>query len=180
MYKKAALYGRVSTDTQNPQMQKDALIKRATDDNWDYQYFEETMSTRKTRPVKNQIYLDALKGKYDIVCTWKIDRWARSLQELTRDITILFEHGVKFISITDNIDLTSASGRLQFNIISSFAQFERDLISERTKEAFYVDKEGITRSRKNDKAVGKRGKDKEHTRRKKSSYYKGWIKRQEK
>ena len=47
---------------------------------------------------------------------------------------MLFIKGVKFISLTDNIDLSSASGTLQFNIISAFAQFERDIISERTRE----------------------------------------------
>ena len=172
-----ALYSRVSTQDQNPQMQKDALLKKASDNNWDYEYFEEMMSTRNTRPIKNQIYLDALKGKYDIVCVWKVDRWARSVQELARDIETLFNHGIKFISITDNIDLSSASGRLQFNVICAFAQFERDIISERTREAFYKDKDGITRSKKSDKPVGKRGKDRAHTKRKKSSYYQGWLKR---
>jgi DNA invertase Pin-like site-specific DNA recombinase len=49
-------------------------------------------------------------------------------------VTTLFNKGVKFISLTDNIDLSSASGTPQFNIISAFAQFERDIISERTKE----------------------------------------------
>jgi len=140
-----ALYSRVSTNDQNPLIQKEALIKKATDNKWDYQYFEEKQSTRNTRPIKNQIYLDSLKGKYDIVCVWKVDRWARSVQELARDIETLFNHNIKFISITDNIDLSSASGRLQFNVICAFAQFERDIISERTKEAFYKDKDGVTR-----------------------------------
>lgn len=174
---KAALYGRVSTDKQDPLMQKRALVKLATEKEWDYTYFEEMESTRKTRPVKNQVYLDALKGKYEIVVVWKVDRWARSVQELARDIETLFNKGVKFISITDNIDLTTASGRLQFNVICAFAQFERDIISERTKEAFYVDDKGITRSVKRNRAVGKRGKDRKTTKRTKTSYYEGWIKR---
>ncbi|MBE3093758.1 MAG: recombinase family protein [Actinobacteria bacterium] len=67
--------------------------------------------------------------------------------------------------MTDNIDLSSASGTLQFNIISAFARFERGIISERTKEGL-----------KGKKNVGKRGKDK--GRRKRSGYYLRWGKKE--
>jgi len=103
-----------------------------------------------------------LKKEYDAVMVWKLDRWARSAQELIREVTILDDRGVKFISFTDNIDLSSASGRLQFNVIAAFAQFERDIISERTKE-------GLKRA----KNVGKRGKDKKP--RRKSGYHLRWA-----
>jgi DNA invertase Pin-like site-specific DNA recombinase len=68
------------------------------------------------------------------VCVWKIDRWARSTQALSIEVTTLYNKGVKFISLTDNIDLSSANRTLQFDIISAFAQFERDIISDGTKE----------------------------------------------
>jgi DNA invertase Pin-like site-specific DNA recombinase len=73
---------------------------------------------------------------------WKIDRWARGAQELSKEVTTLFERGVKFMSLTDNIDLSSVSGTLQFNIISAFAQFDGDIISERTKEGLKGKKNG--------------------------------------
>lgn len=111
--------------------------------------------------MKYDLYNRLLKGEYDAVCVWKIDRWARSTQELSREVTTLYDRGVKFISLTDNIDLFSASGTLQFNIISAFAQFERDIISERTKEGL-----------KHAKNVGKRGRDKRP--RRKSGYYLRW------
>ena len=155
---KVALYARISTDKQKFLLQKKALLERAVREDWDYEYFEEQETTRKTRPIKKALYLRLLKREYDGICVWKIDRWARSSQELVREVTILYERGVKFMSITDNIDLSSASGRLQFNVISAFAQFERDIISERTKEGL-----------KHAKNVGKRGKDKK--RRKKGGYY---------
>ena len=158
---KVALYARVSTEDQNPTMQKKALIEKAEKEGWEYNYFEEKESTRKTRPVKYDLYNRLLKGEYDAVCVWKIDRWARSTQELSREVSTLYDKGVKFISLTDNIDLSSASGTLQFNIISAFAQFERDIISERTKEGL-----------KHAKDVGKRGKDKRP--RRKSGYYLRW------
>jgi DNA invertase Pin-like site-specific DNA recombinase len=162
---KVALYARVSTDEQNPEIQKQALLKKTEMKGWEYEYFEEKESTRKTRPVKYALYHCLLRKEFDGVCVWKIDRWARSSQELVREITTLFNHGVKFISLTDNIDLSSASGMLQFNIISAFAQFERDIISERTKEGL-----------KHAKNVGKRGKDKK--RRRRSGYYQRWSSKQ--
>jgi len=159
---KVALYARVSTDEQNPLMQRKALVEKAEREGWEYEVFEERESTRKTRPIKYTLYQRLLNREYDGVCVWKIDRWARSTQELSREVTTLFNKDVKFISLTDNIDLSSASGMLQFNIISAFAQFERDIISERTKEGL-----------KGKKNVGKRGKDKK--RRRKSGYYQRWI-----
>lgn len=159
---KIALYIRVSTQEQNLKMQREALERKGKNEGWECVLFEEKESSRKTRPIKYQLYQRLLKNEFDGVCVWKIDRWARSTQELSREIITLFNRGVKFISITDNIDLSSASGMLQFNIISAFAQFERDLISERTKEGL-----------KHVKNVGKRGKDKK--RRRRSGYYQRWI-----
>jgi DNA invertase Pin-like site-specific DNA recombinase len=174
---KVALYARVSTVDQHPEMQKQALIKKATNEGWEYDYYEEKESTRKTRPIKYELYKRLLKGEYDAVVVWKLDRWARSTQEASKEIEILYNKKIPFISITENIDLSTASGVLQFNIISAFAQFERDIIRERTREAFYKDEHGVTRSKKSGKAVGKRGKDKSTTVRNKSSYYQGWLTR---
>ena len=160
---RVALYVRVSTQEQNPEMQKKALIEKVEREGWDYQLFIEKESSHKTRPIKYDLYQRLLRKEFDAVVVWKIDRWARSTQELSREVTTLFNKGVKFISLTDNIDLSSASGTLQFNIISAFAQFERDIISERTKEGL-----------KGKKNVGKRGSDKKKRRR--SGYYQRWIK----
>lgn len=158
-----ALYCRVSTVDQHPEMQKDALLKKARNEGWEFELFEEKESTRNTRPIKYELYQRLLKGEFDAVVVWKLDRWARSLNELVREVTTLFEHGIKFMSLTDNVDLSTASGTLQFHILSAFAQFERDIISERTKEGL-----------KSAKNVGKRGKDKSP--RKKSGYYMRWAK----
>ena len=143
---KVALYARVSKEMQNPEMQEKALKKKAELENWIYDYFEEKESSRKTRPIKYELYQRLLKKEYDAVVVWRLDRWARSVQEASKEIETLFNRNVPFISITENIDLTTASGRLQFNVITAFAQFERDVISERTKEGL-----------KHAKNVGKRG-----------------------
>ena len=157
-----ALYARVSKEMQNPEMQEKALKKKAELENWTYDYFEEKESSRKTRPVKYDLYQRLLKKEYDAVVVWRLDRWARSVQEASKEIETLFNRNVPFISLTESIDLTTASGRLQFNVITAFAQFERDVISERTKEGL-----------KHAKNVGKRGKDKRP--RRKSGYHLRWA-----
>lgn len=64
----------------------------------------------------------------------KLDQYARNTTELILEAKELLDKGIGFISISDNIDFSSASGRLQFQILAAFAEFERSLISERTKE----------------------------------------------
>lgn len=128
-------------------------MEKAKNEGWNYELFEEKESTRKTRPIKYALYQKLLDKEFNGVCVWKIDRWARSSQELSREVTTLYKKGVKFISLTDNIDLSSVSGTLQFNIISAFAQFERDIISERTREGL-----------KHAKNVGKREPDRKRRR----------------
>jgi len=166
---KYALYARVSTLDQNPEMQKKALINKANREGWDFEYLEEQESTRKTRPVKNMLYQKLLNKEYDGVCVWKIDRWARTAKEALNDIENIYNKGIPFISITDNIDLSTASGRLQFNVIVAFNQFERDLISERTRE-------GLANAKAKGKKLGRPKGSKDKGQRRKSGYYQRWSK----
>lgn len=170
---KVAIYARVSTKDQHPENQKKALLDKVKSEKWDYDYFEETETTRKTRPVKYKLYQKLLKKRYSVVIVWRLDRWARSVSELSREIPTLYNHGVNFISLKESIDLSSASGKLQFHMFCAFAEFERDIISERTKEAFYIDEQGVTRSILKNKPVGRpRGsKDDPNKPRKKTGYY---------
>ncbi|MFB6088438.1 MAG: recombinase family protein [Candidatus Aenigmatarchaeota archaeon] len=163
---KVALYSRVSKVDQHPDRQRKGLIKYAESMGWDYDYFEEKQSTRKTRPIKENLYKRLCKKEYDAVIVWKLFRWARTLQEAIREINILvFEKNVKFISVTDNIDLSTATGRLYFHILCAFGEFERDLLSERTKE-------GLAAS-KNKPGRPKGSKDKK--KRRKAGYYQRWA-----
>jgi DNA invertase Pin-like site-specific DNA recombinase len=86
------------------------------------------------------------------------------VQELAREITALYERGIMFISLRDNIDLSNPAGRFQFHVFCALAEFERAMISERTKEGL-----------KHAKNVGKRGPDKK--RRCRSGYYLRWGKK---
>jgi len=163
---KVALYARVSTEEQNPEMQIAQLKKKADLEGWEYDLYEEKESTRKTRPIKYELYNKLLAKEYDAVVVWKLDRWARSTQEASREIETLFNRGVSFISLTDHIDLSTASGRLQFHIITAFAEFERDIIRERVKAGMKNSKKRLGRP--------KGSKDKKP--RRKSGYYMRWNK----
>jgi len=163
---KVAIYARVSTVDQHPERQRNGLIKYVESMGWDYDYFEEKMTTRKTRPIKEQVLKKLMQKEYDGVVVWKLFRWARNIQEAIRDInTLVFDKKVKFISVTDNIDLSTATGRLYFHILCAFGEFERDLLSERTRE-------GMAAS-KNKPGRPKGSKDKK--KRRKSGYYQRWA-----
>jgi len=159
---RVAIYARVSTQDQNPVIQKNALVEKCKRERWEYDYFEEKESSRRTRPIKFNLYNRLLNKEYDGVIVWRLDRWGRSVQELAREITVLFERGISFISLSDNVDLSTASGRFQFHVFCAMAEFERALISERTKLGL-----------KSAKNVGKRGRDKRP--RRKSGYYLRWA-----
>jgi DNA invertase Pin-like site-specific DNA recombinase len=76
---------------------------------------------------------DARQRKFDAVLVWKLDRFGRSLKHLVNALADLEGYGVAFISLRDNLDLSTASGRLMFHIIGAMAQFERSLIQERVR-----------------------------------------------
>jgi len=114
-------YARVSTRDQNLDLQLEALKNSGCEE-----IFSEKISAVKERPELEKMISILRKG--DIVIVWKLDRLGRSLRHL-----IFREKGVEFISLNDNIDTTTIHGRLIFNIFASFAEFERELISERTK-----------------------------------------------
>jgi len=119
-------YARVSTHDQNLDLQLEALQNSECKE-----IFSEKISAVKERPELEKMISILRKG--DIVIVWKLDRLGRSLRHLINLVTIFREKGVEFISLNDNIDTTTIHGRLIFNIFASFAEFERELISERTK-----------------------------------------------
>ncbi|MDN3519028.1 recombinase family protein [Aquisalimonas lutea] len=119
-------YARVSTHDQDPQLQLDALSEAGCD-----QVFQEKITgTQRERPELNACLRSLRKG--DTLVVWKLDRLARSLKDLVTIISDLEERGVGFRSITEAIDTTSSTGRLVFHIFGALAEFERNLIRERT------------------------------------------------
>ena len=139
-----ALYCRVSTAGQNTDNQKIRLLQWATDNKFQFELFDETESTRRTRPIKQKLLQRLRQGDFVAVVIFKLDRWARSSTELILEAKELIDKGIGFISLSDNLDFTSASGKLHFQILSAFAEFERALISQRTKEGLHRVKQSGT------------------------------------
>ena len=163
--KKIALYCRVSltNGSQTTENQKIRLVEFAVKNGYEYDLYEETESSRKTRPIKQALLQKLRTGEYDSVVVYKLDRWARSSTELILDTKEILDKGIGFISISDNLDFGTASGKLHFQILSAFAEFERELIRERTIE-------GLKRSRLQGKTPGRPKGSKDSVKRKKSGY----------
>jgi DNA invertase Pin-like site-specific DNA recombinase len=89
--------------------------------------------SRESRPALNRLMADACRRKFDAILVWKIDRFGRSLKHLVNALAELAALGVAFISLRDNLDVSTPSGRLMFQIIGSMAEFERALIQERVR-----------------------------------------------
>ena len=133
-----ALYARVSTVNghQDPEMQLRELREYCLRRGWEIvaEYVDKGVSGSKdSRPALNRMVADAHSRKFDGVLVWKMDRFARSLKHLVNALADFEALGVSFISLRDNLDLTTPSGRLMFQIIGAMAEFERALIQERVK-----------------------------------------------
>ena len=120
-------YARVSTKDQSLNLQTDVLKKAGCE-----LIFTETASGAKTDRIELAKLLSQVR-KGDIVVVYKLDRLGRSLKHLLEVVAQLNEKQVGIQSINDAIDTTTSQGRLFFNISGCFAEFERDLIRERTK-----------------------------------------------
>lgn len=120
-------YARISTKEQSLSMQVDALKKAGCD-----LIHEEIASGAKTaRPVLEEIMRNIRAG--DILVIWKLDRLGRNLAHLIHLTNKLIEKKVGLISLNDPIDTSTAQGRMVFGIFASLAEFERELIRERTQ-----------------------------------------------
>lgn len=119
-------YARVSTEDQNTDLQVDALTAAGCEK----VYTDKASGAKTDRPALAEMLEYARAG--DIVVVYKLDRLGRSLAHLLEVVTGLGARGVGFASITEGIDTSTPAGRLVFNIFGSIAEFERDLIRERT------------------------------------------------
>ena len=119
-------YARVSTGEQNLDLQRDALTKAGCE-----QMFTDEMSGAKAeRPGLTQALAFIRPG--DTLVVWRLDRLGRSLTDLIARMAELRQRAIGFKSLHESIDTSSPAGKLQFHIFSALAEFERDLIRERT------------------------------------------------
>ncbi len=120
-------YARVSTLEQNLDLQKDALAKAGCE-----QTFEDKESGAKTERPGLARALEALRPG-DTLVVWKLDRLGRSLKHLVETVQNLNEKGIGFKSLQESIDTTTSGGKLVFHVFATLAEFERDIIRERTQ-----------------------------------------------
>lgn len=139
-------YARVSTDLQSLSVQIDAIKEFAEKEKTDYEIYQEKESTRKNREQLNQALKMLRKG--DTFVIYKLDRLARSTKELYEITEFLKEKGVTFVSLNDSIDTSTAAGKAMFGMLAVFAEFEREIISERTQA-------GLTAARKRGRIGGR-------------------------
>ncbi|MEW6087130.1 MAG: recombinase family protein [bacterium] len=141
---KCAIYTRVSTDNQaevefNSCEAQEAKIKSfiASQENMElFKVYSDAGWTGANinRPALSELLNDIKQNKINLVVSYKIDRLTRSPKDFYQLIELFDKHGVDFISVTERFDTSTPSGRLLRNIMLTFAQFERELTSERTKD----------------------------------------------
>lgn len=156
--KKVAIYCRVSTEDQNLEHQVKACKKYAEYKEWEvYKIYKDTISgTTQSRPEFNKMLYDMRQYKFNTIMVTKLDRIGRSIRHVLSLFDEFSNKGIEFVATTQNLDTTTASGKMQMQMTAIFAEFERNIISERTKEAL-----------KGNTKVGKRGKDKKQRKRRK-------------
>lgn len=120
-------YARVSTDDQNLDLQRDALEKAGCE-----RIFTDHISGTKAKRPGLEEALSHLRAQ-DTLVVWRLDRLGRSLHHLIGTVNDLQERGIGFKSLTESIDTTTSGGKLVFHIFGALAEFEREIIRERTK-----------------------------------------------
>lgn len=135
MQKRAVIYARISTsDQKSLGNQLDQMKSYIKSRNWLHvKQVEEIASGAKTRPKRQELLKMARRREIDVIVVWKLDRWGRSVSDVTSTLNELQELGVGFVSITEALDFTTAMGRAMAGLLSVFSEFERDLLRERVK-----------------------------------------------
>ena len=140
---KTVFYARVSTRDQNPGLQVEAAKRLGVKN--DNIFTEKASGSRGDRPVLAEALAACSKG--DTFACWKLDRVGRSVQHLSKFVAELNARGIHFRTADGNADTSTSNGRLLLNMLSAIAEFERDLIIERTRA-------GLANARKNGKRLG--------------------------
>ena len=134
---RCAIYARVSTTDQNCEMQLRELREYISHRGWQGggEYVDNGFSgARASRPALDRLMADAAKRKFDCLAVYKIDRFGRSVLHLNQQLAALTSHGVRFIATSQSLDTDekNPTSRLLLQILASVAEFEREMIRERT------------------------------------------------
>ena len=135
---RAAIYARVSTigQGQSPEMQLRELREYCERRDWQTagEYVDAGVSGAKdSRPELNRLLADAHRRRFDAVVVWKFDRFARSVSHLLRALETFNSLGVAFVSLSEQIDTSTPTGKMIFTVLGAVAELERSLIAERVR-----------------------------------------------
>jgi DNA invertase Pin-like site-specific DNA recombinase len=139
---KVGLYTRVSTDGQNTEGQESELREYAKNRGWEVIriYRDKISGTTTTRPGLSELMVDAKKGKFSAVIVWKFDRFARSVSHLLQALETFRTVGIDFVSISEQVDTSTATGKMVFTVLGAVAELERSLIAERVRMGLQIAK----------------------------------------
>lgn len=135
---RAALYARVSTSNngQDPSVQTRELREYCERRGWKFagEYVDEGISGAKdSRPELNKLMADAHRRRFDAIVVWRFDRFARSVSHLLRALENFKALGIEFISLSEQVDTSTPTGKMVFTVLGAVAELERSLIGERVK-----------------------------------------------
>src|SRR6202049_318181 len=150
---RAAIYARVRTTNhgQDVSMQTRELRQFVEARGWNVvgDYVDEGISgTKDRRPALDRLMSDAHKRKFDVVVCWRFDRFARSVSHLLRALETFNALGIAFVSLSENVDTTTPTGKMIFTVLGAVAELERSLIVERVRA-------GLRNARAKGKTLGR-------------------------
>ena len=134
---KTALYGRVSTNNgQDPEMQLRELREYCERRGWEVsgEYVDVGISgAKEKRPELDKLLADAHKRHFDAVVVWRFDRFARSVSHLLRALETFRSLDIEFVSLSEQVDTSTPTGKMVFTVLGAVAELERSLIAERVR-----------------------------------------------
>ena len=148
---RAAIYARVSTDTQTTQNQLLELRDYCERRGWAVtkEYVDDGYTgSAASRPALDDLILDAKRGRFDLVVVWKLDRISRSLRNLLLLLDDFQHAGISFASVSEGIDLTTPGGRFFAHLLGALSEYEKQIIVQRVRL-------GLQRARKEGKRLGR-------------------------
>lgn len=147
---KVLIYCRVSTDKQNFESQIHELTQYAEKRGWQVAgvFTDQISGRRERRPGLDELMGKVRRREADVVLTWKLDRFGRSLKHLINTLAEIEAVGASFVSLRDNLDFTTPAGRFQFAVLAAVAEFEAGMIRERVKA-------GVDRARARGSKLGR-------------------------
>jgi DNA invertase Pin-like site-specific DNA recombinase len=150
---RVAIYARVSTSNhgQDVTVQTRELQQFAQARGWQVvgSYVDTGISgTKDSRPELNRLMADAHKRRFDVVCVWRFDRFARSVSHLLRALETFKALGIDFVSFSEQMDTSTPAGKMVFTVLGAVAELERSLIVERVRA-------GLRNARAKGKTLGR-------------------------